>query len=111
MSHPAICCGDQSAASFDATISRSVTREANAEGFGRAARAQAAASVRAARYPLAPPLANASRLTIEGDLFNEAAINRIDQSAANPREISSRSANVNRSAARVRGAGRIPPLR
>ena len=55
-------------------------------------------------------LAATSRLIV-GARPSSAAIKRSDQPAANPREISSRSANDNRPSRRRRGDGRIPPHR
>jgi hypothetical protein len=111
LSQPAICCGDQSNASLAATSSVNATREASFIGFGRVARDHAATSARAARYARGPPLAETSRHTVEGERPSAAAIARSDRPAARPREISSRSVNVNRSSQRRRGAGRIPPQR
>jgi hypothetical protein len=65
----------------------------------------------AARYRRRPPFAATSRLTVEGALPNPDAIARIDRPAARPREISSRSAILNRPGGRRRGAGLIPPQR
>jgi hypothetical protein len=56
-------------------------------------------------------LALTSRLIVEGDLPKPAAIARNEASAARPREISSRSARLNRPGARRRGSGLIPPQR
>jgi hypothetical protein len=53
--------------------------------FGRAARAHAAWSARAARYRLRPPFAATSRLTVEGALPNPDAIARIDRPTARGR--------------------------
>jgi hypothetical protein len=52
-----------------------------------------------------------SRLTVDGDRPNEAAIARTECPQARPREISSRSARLSRPAARRRGWGLIPPHR
>lgn len=75
------------------------------------ARAQADWSARAARYRLVPPLAATSRLTVEAGRPKARAIARYDRPAARPREMSSRSSNRNRPAARRRGTGLIPPQR
>ena len=48
-------------------------------------------------------------LTVEGDRPSNDAIERIDRRATIPRDISSRSDNVNASRERRRGAGLIPP--
>jgi hypothetical protein len=50
-----------------------------------------------------------SRVIVEGARPRLVAINRHEAPAANPREISSRSANDNARDERIRGAGRIPP--
>jgi hypothetical protein len=50
-----------------------------------------------------------SRLIVEGARPSVVAIDRHEIPAANPREISSRSANDNWIDDRIRGAGRIPP--
>ena len=92
-------------------MARSTGLPASLHGFGRVARDHAARSARAARYRRRPPLALTSRLTVEGDRPNETAIARTEYPAARPREISSRSARLNRPAARRRGSGLIPPHR
>ncbi len=92
-------------------MSRSTGLPASLHRFARVARAHAAWSARAARYRRTPPLALTSRLTVEGALLSVAAIARMDSPAARPREISSRSAIVNRPGARCRGSGLIPPQR
>ncbi len=50
-----------------------------------------------------------SRVIVEGARPGAVAIDRHDTPAANPREISSRSANDSCRDDRTRGAGRIPP--
>jgi hypothetical protein len=77
-SQPAICCGDQRRRSFSSTMSRSIVFPASLHAFGRAARAHAEWSARAARYRRRPPFALTSRLTVEGDRPNPDAIARID---------------------------------
>jgi hypothetical protein len=104
---PSICSGDQRRASFSSTIARSLGLPASLQAFGRAARDHAARSARAARYRRRPPLALTSRLIVEGDLPKPAAIARNEASAARPREISSRSARLNRPGARRRGHAAI----
>jgi hypothetical protein len=79
-------------------------------GLGRVARAHACRSA-TARYRRIPPLPATSRQTVDGDLPRLAAIDHNDRPAARPREISSRSARLNRPALRPRGSGRIPPQR
>jgi len=83
----------------------------NLVGFGRHARVHAIASAARARYRCRPPLPPTSRDTVDGARPNLAAMLRSDNPAANPREISSRSATVNRSSPRRRGNGRTPPQR
>jgi hypothetical protein len=56
-----------------------------------------------------PPLRLISRLTVDGARPRPWAIRRIDQLAAMPREISSRSSSLNAAKALRRGAGAIPP--
>jgi hypothetical protein len=56
-------------------------------------------------------LAATSRLTVEAGRPKVRAIARYDKPAARPREISSRSSSRNRTAARRRGTGLIPPQR
>ena len=46
----------------------------------------------------------------EGARFREAAIERMEQPVAMPRDISSRSARVNADLERLRSGGRIPPV-
>src|SRR4029434_11306542 len=55
LSHPEICSGDQSNASFSATRHRSSGWLARRHGLGRSARSQARAAVSVARYALRPP--------------------------------------------------------
>jgi hypothetical protein len=50
-----------------------------------------------------------SRLIVDGVRPSDAAIDRIERPATTPREISSRSVNVNADLERCRSAGRIPP--
>src|SRR5215831_8602109 len=56
-----------------------------------------------------PPLRLISRLTVDGARPRPWAIRRIDQLAAMPREISSRSSSLSAAKALRRGAGAIPP--
>jgi hypothetical protein len=92
-------------------MARSTGLPASLHAFGRAARAQAAWLTRAARYRRGPPVALTSRPIVDGARPSAAAIARIDRPAASPREISSRSARLNRPGARRRDRGRIPPQR
>src|SRR5437773_8989557 len=110
LSHPEICSGDHSSASFCATHHRSSGWAARRQGFGRSAISQASASAWLARYALAPPCRLTSRLTVEGARPSLAAILRIDRPAAIPREISSRSSSRSATGARRRAAGEIPPF-
>jgi len=110
LSHPEICSGDQSSASFSATRHRSSARLARRHGFGRSARSQARASASVARYQLRPPCRATSRLTVEGERPRLAAMRRIDRPVAIPREISSRSSSTSATGQRRRATGAIPPL-
>ena len=65
-------------------------------GFGRRARCRDARCATAARYLLRPPLPATSRDTVDAARPSRCAIARSDSSAANPREISSRSESDNR---------------
>jgi hypothetical protein len=111
LSHPAICCGDQSSSSLAITTPAKAGRVASLVAFGRTALDRAARSATAARYLDRPPLPSTSRLTVDGARPRPAAIIRSDNPAASPREISSRSARVSRSSHRRFGAGLIPPVR
>ena len=110
LSQPDICSGDQSSFNFWATTHRSRCRVAKRQRFGRRADAHASKSASDARYRSRPPWRAISRLTDEGALPIFAAILRIEQLAAIPREISSRSPSCNTSGARRRIGGTIPPL-
>jgi hypothetical protein len=110
LSQPDICSGDQSCFNFWATTHRSRCRVARRQGFGRHADSHASKSASDARYRSRPPWRAISRLTVEGALSMVAAILRIEQFAAIPREISSRSPSCNTNDARRRSAGTIPPL-
>ena len=110
LSQPDICSGDQSSFNFWATIHRSRCRVARRQGFGRRADAHASKSASDARYRSRPPCRAISRLTVEGALPIFAAILRIEQFAAMPREISSRSPSCSTNGARRRIGGTIPPL-
>ena len=65
-------------------------------GFGRWARCRDAQCATAARYLRWPPLPATSRDTLDAARPSRCAIPRSDSSAANPREISSRSQSDNR---------------
>jgi len=110
LSHPEICAGDPSSASFSATCQRSSGWLASRHGFGRSARSQARASASVARYVLRPPWRATSRLTVEAERPRRAAMRRIDCPAAIPREISSRSSSTSAAGQRRRATGAIPPL-
>ena len=57
LSHPEICAGDQSSASFSATRHRSLGWLDRRHTFGRSARSQARASASVARYAASPSVA------------------------------------------------------
>ena len=78
LSHPAICCGDQSAASFSATRARSNGERASRQGFGRRVRSQARASATDARYCRRPPFRRTSRLIVDGARLRRTPICRTE---------------------------------
>src|ERR687898_1446249 len=86
-------------------MSRSIGFDASLQGLGRLARCHPSRSAPAARYFLRPPLPATSLLTVDGSRPRRAAITRNDRPAARPREISSRSSTLKRTAARRRPAG------
>src|SRR5215213_2481160 len=97
LSQPEICSGDQSALSFSATKSRRRSFTESRHLLGRRALCQAFSSALVARYLLRPPLRFTSLQTVEADRPSRVAIARRDSPVASPREISSRSAGVERS--------------
>jgi hypothetical protein len=107
--HPEICCGDHRASSLRSTTLRRRRHCTSFARLGRNARRCAPRSAGNARYFARPPLAFTSRQTVDADRPIPQAIVRNARPAANPREISSRSANDNRSSQRSRGLGRLPP--
>src|SRR5918993_3993120 len=94
-------------------MSRSIGFDASLQGLGRLAGCHACRSAPAARYFLRPPLPATSLLTVDGSRPRRAAITRNDRPAARPREISSRSSTLKRTARRrpagSRGGNAWPP--
>src|SRR5271168_1225637 len=109
-SHPAICCGDHCDLSFSETILRSLPFVARRHFLGRLDRSHASSSASVARYRVAPPFLDSSRLTVEGDLSIDAAIARTVSPIAIPRDISSRSPQLSALDDRLRAGGANPPL-
>ena len=107
LSHPAICCGDQSAASFPATRARRVAEVATPTSVGTAGAAPSRVGEGRAIACAAtmPPHLTADGSTAPGP--GRALIPRNEQPRARPREISSRSVNVRATAF----AGAAPPRR
>ena len=80
------------------------------QGLGRLAFSQATLSALLARYFLIPPWRFTSRQIVEGERLRYLAISRSDLLAANPREMSSRSARVSVVGERLGSSGRTPPV-
>jgi len=109
-SHREIWSGDHHNPSFSSTRARNSWCSASLDGFGRCALRLDLRCPRTARYRRRPPLEATSRDTVEGDRPNRRAIHRNDSPVANPREISSRSPNDNRSGHQSpAGTGRFHP--
>ena len=103
--------GLQRARRRPATQSRSSASPASRLGRPTRLRPSALRCASNGRYlPASSAPRLSSRLTVEGDRWIEAAIDRIDCPATRARDISSRSAKVSAHRERRRDAGRIPPV-
>src|SRR5271168_5160398 len=107
--HPETCSGDQSSISLLTTILRNRSWVARRHCLGRRADSHASESASLSRYSERPPCRATSLLTVEAARLRLAAISRIDEPEAIPREISSRSVSVSACGERRRTAGTIPP--